>query len=278
MAIKNVIKRIIKNILIGISKVSIGKYIYRQIIDISLERSQVVEYQSHKLLFSVPNLLCKYRIDTFSTKEPDTLEWIDTIPDEKVLWDVGANIGLYSIYAAKARSCNVYAFEPSVFNLEFLARNIFQNNIQELITIIPVALSEKICFSHFKLTTTTWGGALSVFGQSYGQNGETIKDVFEYRLPGLAMDDAVNLMKVPMPNYIKIDVDGIEHLILSGGEEVLNHVDSVLIEINDEFTEQSEKSVSYLKKAGLTLYRKCDLGIPNLFNQWWVREHGSTTK
>ena len=37
-----------------------------------------------------------------------------------VFVDIGANIGLYSIYAAKCRNIKVFAFEPSVFNLEFL--------------------------------------------------------------------------------------------------------------------------------------------------------------
>jgi len=50
-------------------------------------------------------------------KEPDTLMWIDKIPEHSVFWDVGANVGLYSCYAAKARNCIVFAFEPSVFNL-----------------------------------------------------------------------------------------------------------------------------------------------------------------
>jgi len=73
----------------------------------------------------------------FATKEPETLEWIDRIPEKSVLWDIGANVGLYSCYAAKARGCRVFAFEPSVFNLEILARNIFLNQLTDQITIVP---------------------------------------------------------------------------------------------------------------------------------------------
>ena len=56
------------------------------------------------------------------TKEPETLDWIDTMAEGSALVDVGANVGLYSVYAAKARKCQVYAFEPSVFNLDQGAR------------------------------------------------------------------------------------------------------------------------------------------------------------
>ena len=61
---------------------------------------------------AVPNWLAGWRVDTFSSKEPETLEWIDSLPEGSVLWDVGANVGLYSVYAAKKRRCRVWAFEP----------------------------------------------------------------------------------------------------------------------------------------------------------------------
>ena len=69
--------------------------------------------------FYVPNPLSLYRAKTFSTKEPDTLGWIDSLDKSSIMWDIGANIGLYSIYAAKCRNIKVFAFEPSVYNLEF---------------------------------------------------------------------------------------------------------------------------------------------------------------
>ena len=52
--------------------------------------------------FYVPNKVTKWRIETFYEKEPETLEWIDSFNNAKkiIFWDIGANIGLYSIYAA----------------------------------------------------------------------------------------------------------------------------------------------------------------------------------
>ena len=52
-----------------------------------------------------------------------------------ILFDIGANIGLYSIYYAKTKTGPVYAFEPSVFNLTLLARNIFINDVAEIVTL-----------------------------------------------------------------------------------------------------------------------------------------------
>ena len=121
--------------------------------------SRVKEVSNDGLIlkFSVPNALNRYRVESFSTKEPETLEWIDRFPDDAVLWDIGANVGLYTIYAAK-KGIRVFAFEPSVFNLEVLARNIFINGVGNQVTIIPLPLSGQLIESSLKMTTTDWGG------------------------------------------------------------------------------------------------------------------------
>jgi len=116
-----------------------------------------------QLKFSVPNKLCRFRADTFSSKEPETLEWIDGLPKDSILWDIGANVGLYSCYAAKARNCRVFSFEPSVFNLELLARNIFLNDLVQQASIVPIALSDAVSINTLNMTTTAWGGALSSY-------------------------------------------------------------------------------------------------------------------
>lgn len=269
--IKQFIKRAIANTVVGLSKTSAGQYAYQKFIDTAMNRESVVNYRFHRMVFAAPNWLSQYRIDTFATKEPETLEWLDSVPEGSILWDVGANIGLYAIYAAKARNCRVYAFEPSVFNLELLARNIFLNNLQSKITIMPIALSDQLGLNLFKMSTTAWGGALSTFGQDFDQNGRALKDIFEYQTLGMSIAEAVSLLHIPRPDYIKVDVDGIEHFILRGGSDVLSKVAGILIEINDSFLEQAGESARHLENAGLSLYRKCDIGMPNQFNQWWRR-------
>jgi hypothetical protein len=87
------------------------------------------------------------------------------------------------------------------------------------------------------------------------------------------MNDAIRLLGIPAPDFLKIDVDGIEHFILRGGMDVLNNVSSVLIEINDDFIDQSTESCIILEKAGLSLFRKCEINSGNQYNQWWIRRN-----
>lgn len=256
-----------------------GRYLFNQILNAAMERVYEVSNVGLTLKFIVPNSLCDWRAKTFSSKEPETLEWIDSIPTESVLWDVGANIGLYSIYAAKKRNCRVWSFEPSVFNLEVLARNIFANGLTSQICIVPVALSDRLGSSQMRMTTTEWGGALSTFGQKFGWDGEVIRQVFEFKTLGVSMEDAVQKMLIPQPDYIKMDVDGLEHFILKGGPTVLRHIKGILIEVNDDFNEQAEQCRKLLSEFGLVLKEKRHSGIianstagfQNCYNQIWAR-------
>lgn len=257
-----------------------GRYVYAQLIGQTMGRSQPVRHQGVDLVFATPNALNQYRADTFSTKEPETLEWIDRIPINSVFWDIGANVGLYSCYSAKQRGCRVYAFEPSVFNLELLARNIYLNGLTQSVTIVPLPLSESLTRSTLNMTSMDWGGALSTFGKGYGHDGEAIRKVFEFPTIGLSMTDAVKLLDIPVPDYIKMDVDGIEHLILKGGMDVLRKASGVLIEINDQFDEQANDANRYLLEAGFVLKEKRHAEYfeqqsgsgKHTFNQIWVRQ------
>jgi FkbM family methyltransferase len=253
----------------------IGRLYMQHVIDEILRQNYKVRHNSVNMLFHTPNWLNHYRAKTFSEKEPETLEWIDSVALNSVVWDIGANVGIYSIYLAKLKQCRVYAFEPSVFNLEFLTRNIFLNGLQYLITVVPLSLSNHVSENLFRMSSTQWGGALSTFGENLDQLGNEFKEVFEYKTIGISMDQAVSFLNLPFPDHIKIDVDGIEHFILSGGSSVLLNVKSVLVEINDDFDNQSVLSTQLLKDAGLVLYKKCFEGVPNglkQYNQWWTRE------
>jgi len=281
--VKAQIKQLIKNVILSLigfgGRTRIGRYLLNQMLSTAMERVQEVSHGGLILKFTVPNSLCDWRAQTFSTKEPETLEWIDFIPENSVLWDVGANIGLYSVYAAKKRNCRIWAFEPSVFNLELLARNISVNGLTEQVCIVPMALSDQLGSSQMRMTTTEWGGALSTFGQEFGWDGEAIRQVFEFQTIGLSMDDAAQKMAIPTPDYIKMDVDGLEHFILKGGPVVLRGVKGVLIEVNDDFHEQAEQCRKLLSESGLVLKEKriseiiasSTTGFQNCYNQIWTR-------
>lgn len=277
---KRVIKSFFQNLVSISQKTKIGRYLQNQIVNAAMEQFVEISHNGLRLKFSTANSNCHWRAKTFSIKEPETLEWIDAIPvKDSVFWDVGANIGLYSVYAAKKRSCNVYSFEPSVFNLELLARNIFLNGLTNAVHIIPFALSDRAGTSQLCMTTTDWGG-LSTFGHYFGWDGKPIQEIFKYQTIGLSLEEAVRKLGFPQPDYIKMDVDGIEHLILKGAESVLKNVKGILVEVNDDFKEQASQCENLLTQSGLILKEKrhSDMidtsthGFANTYNQIWIRQ------
>lgn len=98
---KENIKKSVKSILIFIvnltGRTRVGRYLETLLIQSAMERAVRIIYKSVPLIFSSPNALSKWRYETFASKEPETLEWIDEIPPGSVLWDIGANLGLHSV-------------------------------------------------------------------------------------------------------------------------------------------------------------------------------------
>ena len=62
-------------------------------------------------------------------REPDTLAWIETFEPDEVLWDVGSNIGVFSLYAAVMSSARVVAFDPLPQNYNPITANITLNGL-----------------------------------------------------------------------------------------------------------------------------------------------------
>ena len=77
--------------------------------------------------FYTPNVRTKWRVDTLLSKEPVTIEWLNKIRSNEILLDVGANVGMYSIWAAKFRNANVIALEPEASNYFVLVYQIKMN-------------------------------------------------------------------------------------------------------------------------------------------------------
>ena len=207
-----------------------------------------------EIKFFVPNQLINWRVDTFFTKEPETLEWIDNFEKKEnlIFWDIGANIGLYSLYNSfKNPKSTTIAFEPSSSNLRVLTRNISINNLEKNIKVVSIPLTnKKNTFQEMKEEQFIEGGAMNSFGEKFDFEGKEFMTAMKYNLLGTTMNYFIENSILEIPDYIKIDVDGIEHLILEGGDRFLNNqkVKSISIEINENFKEQYKNVLDLMEK------------------------------
>lgn len=155
------------------------------------------QYKSIKILgkeikFFIPNQLTEWRIDTYFSKELETLEWIDSFQekDNLIFWDIGANIGLYSIYnSLKHPKSTTIAFEPSSSNLRTLTRNISINNLEKNIKVVSIPLTNKEnIFQEMKEGQFVEGGALNSFGEKFDFEGKEFKPIMKYNLLGTTIN------------------------------------------------------------------------------------------
>jgi len=168
--------------------------------------------------YSSPESL--WRIETLFTKEPGTIDWLQSFaPDEEFI-DVGANVGMYSMYAGVVSRARVHAFEPESQNYAELCRSIFLNQAQERILGFCAAIGEqKVELSRLLLSKFTTGGSFHDFGEpsrDYPLDGR-----FAQGSVAFALDYLVDSGAVPPPDHVKIDVDGHEHKVIAGMKGLL---------------------------------------------------------
>ena len=223
---------------------------------------KVINILNKDINFFVPNIIVKWRVETFFTKEPETLEWIDSFDDNSkiVFWDIGANIGLYSIYAAlKFKNIEVVSFEPSTSNLRVLSRNISINKLENKIKINQFPLTNKENkYLIMKEGDFVEGGALNSFGEDFDFKGDSFNANNNYQVYGTTINYLLKSNILLIPDYIKIDVDGLEHFILEGGDKFLGNkkVKSISIEINENFVDQYDAIHKYMKQFNFVFKHK----------------------
>ena len=196
-------------------------------------------------------LLCRaghgrllWRAQTFHTEEPATVAWLDRLGADDVYWDIGANVGLYAIYAAKFRGCRTVAFEPESQNYALLVDNIVMNGVAGNCLPAMIAVADRSEVSRLRVRYVTKGGAFNMFqpaadaeavpasfqaAQNYEQH-----QGFDQLVFGCSVDELVRKHGLPAPTFIKLDVDGLEPDIVAGAMETIKSgsVRSILVELN----------------------------------------------
>lgn len=175
------------------------------------------------------NEIEKWRFDTFYSKEPETLEWIKSFSERDIFWDIGANIGIYSLYCSILHpEVAIIAFEPSQLNVDRLFELIKLNNIHNILPV-RMAIGKEGKFVKFIDKDPRSGSA----------GGELIectwmeKDTFP-----MTTIDRLTESNLAIPQHIKIDVDGGEFDIIQGGLYTFGKSEckSVLVELDPTCT------------------------------------------
>jgi FkbM family methyltransferase len=208
------------------------------------------------LTFFAPTPLLRKRAETLLTKEPDMIAWLQQLPPEAVLWDIGANVGVFSLYAAASRKCRVLSFEPSAANFYVLTRNIQLNHLEARISAYCVALSGETKLGVLNLDSAALGGSMTQFGEAgeisrYSTGGRALS----HGMVGMTIDEFVTRFAPTFPTHVKMDVDGLELPILEGAINTLrdSRIKSAMVELSLSNPAERDRAIAILAAAGLDL-------------------------
>lgn len=220
-----------------------------------LEPELGVETRCGALRFHCPTRESLHFVREFGFREPESLSWIDSFKAGETFWDVGANVGQFSLYAALMPGVRVLAFEPGAASFGALVRNIELNRMDDRIAAYCLAFDQTTSLTTLNMARTDAGSSMHAVGTDIDARGHTIDVRFRQATPAYSIDDFVTTFRPPLPNHLKIDVDSIEDKIVAGARRTL--ADPGLLSVLVEFeggptTARAQAITAALQSSGLT--------------------------
>jgi FkbM family methyltransferase len=179
-----------------------------------MEQPLVVDTPRGPLSFVVLGRLSAGRGAKVLTKQEATISWIDSFLPNSVFWDVGANVGVYTLYAARRGDVEVVAFEPAAVNYFLLTANCEANQFDRRVRCLLMGLGRSKEIADLEV---------SQFEPASSFTFRAKRNAFPGRQAALvmSMDELIDQFALPCPNYIKVDVPGLTDDIFAGGQRVL---------------------------------------------------------
>lgn len=200
----------------------------------------------------------KNRAERLLDKEKGTIAWLarELKPDD-VFYDIGANIGVYTIFAAHRIGAQggVVSFEPHIPNAASLIQNIFLNGQQSKVQLVSAALTNSPSYRPFNYQSLEAASSTSQYGgNSY--EGDVFSPVFVEIKHGCAIDGLIAAGVIRKPNLVKIDVDGLDYEVLEGMRDLLASPEgprSIQVELGSD---SKPKIVKLCEEVGYVLKEK----------------------
>lgn len=201
----------------------------------------------------------RYLRPWMSSIDPDLLSLAaEVVKPGDTVWDVGANIGLFSFAAAMAAGASggVLALEPDIVLTGLLRRSARSNHNMAPVEILPTALADEVGVGRFHIAQRNRSTShLDGFGSSQTGGVRSTELVPTVTLDWLADH-------FPLPRVLKIDVEAAELAVLRGGARVLSSGPTVICEVAGH---NAVSVGNLLSDYGYTLYdahQSCERRIP----------------
>lgn len=205
---------------------------------------KVSEFEGEFYIDPRSDLCIRVLGDGFFEPELVTIAIRATDPERDVI-DVGANVGFYTILLAKKLrlGSRVAAFEPAMEAFGNLMRNIQHNQVENKVVALPCAASSATGSSAlYRVSGRSEYSSLAPIVHPSALSGS----VKSQDIPTITVDDVVEEHEL-RPAFIKVDVEGSEHLVLSGCRRTIQrHRPVMLMELSDQLLRAAGSSAKSL--------------------------------
>lgn len=191
------------------------------------------------------------------TEEPMIIDWINQFDANDCFYDVGANVGNYSLYTAK-KGIKTFAFEPEFNNLALLYENTFLSQLQEKCTPIPIALGDSTEVDVLYLKSISKGNVLHSIGRKCYLLNNSSYITCKLDILVMKLDDLIHTFNLPKPTKLKIDVDYNELHAIKGESKTLDSMQEIYIEIDTNLVEH-RKVLGILESKSFDVINKENL-------------------
>jgi len=169
-----------------------------------------------------------------------------------VIIDAGAHIGISTLYFAKHfPTAQIIAIEPNPITRELLENNIWNNRLEDRVSVLPVALSNQTGSAPlFHLPTKQWQLNANLTPQAW--NGDKLSESLEVETVALS-----SLITQPI-DIVKLDIEGAELLVLKEALVKLNLVQQLWVEFHPSGNSSLSELTQLLEKQGfkITIWQK----------------------
>jgi len=215
-----------------------------------------LEYEGADIRLAATSKLARKR-RTAATKEPFTVQWIESLPAGEVFYDIGANVGPYALIAAMRPQgpLPVVAFEPGYATFATLCTNIVANGVADRVTPLPLMLGASTDIAVFEYSDVSAGAAEHDAGRA-----TDVEPAYGQPMLRFSLGELVDRFRLPVPQHVKLDVDSAELEVLRGAEPLLDKVETLMVELYDR---QASAVQELLGRHGLQAMEHHPRGVVN---------------
>jgi FkbM family methyltransferase len=211
------------------------------------------------------------RINCYLNDEPKTINWLKNLTNEDIFYDIGSNIGGFSIMGTILHpKMKIFSFEANINNYFIQKRTCMMNNLNNIL-VFNLCLNDKLEENNLLYgSSDLYNCGSSTFGYKlkdemkkslyYNPNSKSIENTD--KMFGIPLDFIIYQMNLPIPSAIKLDIDGNELLVLKGAKKLLKEEKfrKIIIEVDFNMIESSKEILEILKNNGFNHIQSSKFG------------------